>query len=80
MPVSAANCAPFNLSRRTSQKPDDDLINKFKKTFPDVNSSGSLSGDGRPSGSINPAAVEVGIHGQFVFTPEVLRSGITMEC
>ncbi|EED19919.1 CP2 transcription factor, putative [Talaromyces stipitatus ATCC 10500] len=47
-------------NRRTSQKPDEELISKFKKTFPDVNSTGSLSGDSR-HGSINPAAVEGGL-------------------
>ncbi|PCH06807.1 Hypothetical protein PENO1_015710 [Penicillium occitanis (nom. inval.)] len=40
-------------NRRTSQKPDEELITKFKKTFPDVNSTGSMS-DGRLTGSIDP--------------------------
>lgn len=52
--------------RRTSQKPDEELISKFKKTFPDVNSTGSLSGDGMHTGSMNPAAVEEGMPGQYV--------------
>lgn len=51
--------------RRTSQKPDEELITKFKKTFPDVSSTGSMS-DGRLTGSINPAAVDGGISGPYV--------------
>jgi hypothetical protein len=50
--------------RRTSQKPDEELISKFKKTFPDVNSTGLLSGDGMHTG---PAAVEGGMPDQYVF-------------
>ncbi|PCG88346.1 Hypothetical protein PENO1_110770 [Penicillium occitanis (nom. inval.)] len=47
-------------NRRTSQKPDEELISKFKKTFPDVDSTGSTF-DGSHTGFINLAAVEGGI-------------------
>jgi hypothetical protein len=52
--------------RRTSQRPDEELIKKFKKTFPEVNLNNSMS-NGNHTGSIISSAVEGGIPGQYVF-------------
>ncbi|KAL1964070.1 hypothetical protein VTN77DRAFT_7488 [Rasamsonia byssochlamydoides] len=51
-------------NRRTSQKPDEELIDKFKKTFPDVVSGASCAGGAGNSYTVDPAAVESVMQGR----------------
>lgn len=52
------------FDRISSQKPDEGLINKFKKTFPDVVSGASLVGDPLKTDTIDHAAVESVMQGR----------------
>ncbi|KAH8692671.1 putative CP2 transcription factor [Talaromyces proteolyticus] len=49
-------------NRRTSQKPGEEFINKFRKSFPDVISSISFPGDDRQGSSVNQATLDSEIH------------------
>jgi hypothetical protein len=53
--------------RRTSQKPDEELIDNFKKSFPDViAASPFVAGRARNSGTVNPVIVDSVMQGGFV--------------
>jgi hypothetical protein len=62
------------LPRKTSLKPDDDFINKFKKSFPNVITGGLMAGGPSHTDTINPAAVDSAVHGRSVAFPTALDS------
>lgn len=53
-------------TRKTDQKPDEELLTKFKKNFTDVMVGGPATGGSRNHGTVNPAAVESAMQGRYV--------------
>lgn len=67
------------VNRKTSQKPDDDFISKFKKSFPDVITGGPMAGDAGQPGAMNPAAVDSAMQARLVAIPAELDSKRDVE-